>query len=1201
MKKYLYLVYYSLTGAVLLLLLLSFILTQKTFYNFLLQSYSDESNSLKILESNWHPIRPSISFDEIYLKNDFYEISSKEVFLQFSLASIFQGKPISYLDVRDVLILNTEKSNSASSSQNMSNILGSVENLYIQNLRVISAENINLVRLNLRSFSSEDGPSVQISIKDKNDQPLDINISSSQNSDGSLLTGFLETSGFTIEEDLLKLLCKICDFETVLSSDIKFTLYDNKLLNLLGNIDLNLDKKLFGFSSISSSLKLKDSKTPMVQFSALLDTFEVPNFLIKFSPDEPVLIFPKINLSQNEALKKLFDNLNPEFELDGVLTNTMINLDIDNFSAETYANELSIEYKENTIDGIKGKILLSDNGGNMQIISPVVRINSADFLSEPILFNDFNSELEFRYRAGNIEVVPSYFSTILNDNQLEGSFSLHPIPSSGFGDLDLRIISDRMDSVSALRLFPETPYLSSTKEIIDKLIDSARLGNINLLYRGPIDGIFLDNSGSFSMLANGKDVFLNINDYKIEGVNTSFSVNNFSLNGDFKEGKFLGSDILGEFKIYSKNSLSFLDIKGNSKGPFATYLKLLDSSFFEGLNSSGFHDTNFSYSTRLKKKISLLDKDALLEIDSNLEQGEVILGKLGIGLSNIFSSINYNSEVGLRGDFISFKVNSIPIMLEFDKEASSERYSLFSTKETIPLGNLLPENINNYFVGSSKTSLEIGIPSFIRGKVIKKPYLNLNTNFMGTAINLPLPFKKAKNEQKELEFNFYPPFKKQTSKFDFRYGNLVRGKFNYPQDQLEGFLIAGKDKQTISIEKGKISLIGKLKNLDLALFSLPSGLEKGVYPEFEIKKLEVDEILFSNFIFPKTFISSENSEQYFGLNISNDNISGKFFIPKNNDLATRVDLKYLDFEFSGGGSNQAFLDLYDHFKTKLIFETDSIVLNNTDYGNWAFNFNPSNDSFDLSNLIGTYGKWGLTTNKNGTSTLSITKSDLGWKTFLYSKIYSGSPEKGFKQIGIEPNFEMDVISIETDISWSSLPWDFSYRDFEGELSLQVDGLLIEDRVEIQAQNNILRLVNIFNVTDSFEKVTNLDFRKLYKSGFGADSVDGILKITPNTIMLESPLTFKSGSSEFKWTGEIARDDKGNPDELDLEVLMTLPLREYLPAYAFLLGGPVTAGVVYIAGKAFEKNLDQLSSGSWSVNGTLKEPKTDFNGWFEESD
>ena len=64
--------------------------------------------------------------------------------------------------------------------------------------------------------------------------------------------------------------------------------------------------------------------------------------------------------------------------------------------------------------------------------------------------------------------------------------------------------------------------------------------------------------------------------------------------------------------------------------------------------------------------------------------------------------------------------------------------------------------------------------------------------------------------------------------------------------------------------------------------------------------------------------------------------------------------------------------------------------------------------------------------------------------------------------------------------------------------------------------------------------------------------------------------------------------------------MTLPLREYLPAYAFLLGGPVTAGFVYIAGKAFERNLDQLSSGSWTVRGTLSDPKTDFSGWFETS-
>ena len=73
--------------------------------------------------------------------------------------------------------------------------------------------------------------------------------------------------------------------------------------------------------------------------------------------------------------------------------------------------------------------------------------------------------------------------------------------------------------------------------------------------------------------------------------------------------------------------------------------------------------------------------------------------------------------------------------------------------------------------------------------------------------------------------------------------------------------------------------------------------------------------------------------------------------------------------------------------------------------------------------------------------------------------------------------------------------------------------------------------------------------------------------------------------EFKWQGNIARDSNRFLDSIDLTVIVTLPLREYLPAYAFLLGGPLTAVVVYVAGKAFERNLDQLSSRSWSIKGT----------------
>ena len=66
--------------------------------------------------------------------------------------------------------------------------------------------------------------------------------------------------------------------------------------------------------------------------------------------------------------------------------------------------------------------------------------------------------------------------------------------------------------------------------------------------------------------------------------------------------------------------------------------------------------------------------------------------------------------------------------------------------------------------------------------------------------------------------------------------------------------------------------------------------------------------------------------------------------------------------------------------------------------------------------------------------MSITKRGMGWRTDLVSKIYSGSPEKGFMQFGIEPNFEMDTIFAETNLFLNSLPWDFEYDNFKGEIS-----------------------------------------------------------------------------------------------------------------------------------------------------------------------
>ncbi len=142
------------------------------------------------------------------------------------------------------------------------------------------------------------------------------------------------------------------------------------------------------------------------------------------------------------------------------------------------------------------------------------------------------------------------------------------------------------------------------------------------------------------------------------------------------------------------------------------------------------------------------------------------------------------------------------------------------------------------------------------------------------------------------------------------------------------------------------------------------------------------------------------------------------------------------------------------------------------------------------------------------------------------------------------------------------------------------------------------MISLFNVSKTFGDLTNFNFKEKFNSGFQSDRVEGALVIERDLIKTLSPIVFNSGSGEFRWDGSIEKTNKGELENLDFDIVITLPLREYLPAYALILGGPLTAATVYIAGKAFKKPLNKLSSGRWKVSGSVEDPKTEFLEWFE---
>jgi hypothetical protein len=69
--------------------------------------------------------------------------------------------------------------------------------------------------------------------------------------------------------------------------------------------------------------------------------------------------------------------------------------------------------------------------------------------------------------------------------------------------------------------------------------------------------------------------------------------------------------------------------------------------------------------------------------------------------------------------------------------------------------------------------------------------------------------------------------------------------------------------------------------------------------------------------------------------------------------------------------------------------------------------------------------------------------------------------------------------------------------------------------------------------------------------------------------------------------------------LDAELVATLPVANNLPWVAALAAGlPVAAGV-FVVSKVFEKQVNRLSSGIYSIKGTWDDPQINFDRIFDD--
>ena len=179
-------------------ILLSFSLatTQKTFYSFVLKSLLDIDPSFNVTESNWHPIKPSVLITNLKSENDRQFISADKIFLQFSLFNISWGKFISRISIDSIIIQNRAYANESGESFSFVKTLRSIEKLSVNNLKINLPDDTNLLNLSLDSSLRKGEPKLNLYLKDRQKNILEVGILSSENSNGELVKGYIHTGKF---------------------------------------------------------------------------------------------------------------------------------------------------------------------------------------------------------------------------------------------------------------------------------------------------------------------------------------------------------------------------------------------------------------------------------------------------------------------------------------------------------------------------------------------------------------------------------------------------------------------------------------------------------------------------------------------------------------------------------------------------------------------------------------------------------------------------------------------------------------------------------------------------------------------------------------------------------------------------------------------------------------------------------------------
>lgn len=791
---------------------------------------------------------------------------------------------------------------------------------------------------------------------------------------------------------------------------------------------------------------------------------------------------------------------------------------------------------------------------------------------------------------------------------ISGGFSVYTGLKGGDIEPQLHLLLGLVDAPVAFHKdFIPSQASPGLQRWLGNSLHAGQAKQAEFLYAGSIANDGAVNNNSLQLYLDAQDAELTyLPDWpRLKNIKGRVLVDAPQVDIWINKAQTLGGELVpnsGRIKIHTQDQETVLTVNGQLSGDAKQGIRYLQDTplrdqlggAFDPWSASGVMNADLFVQLALSEN----SQSPHIRLQTDLHGVDLNIDDLQLNFENIKGSLIYDSQTGLRsnnmqartfGGTANATIESQKIGKEFDINIQAQgNAQLENIKQWQPLFFMQPVS------GAMNYDLDFWVRPLERGGLD----INIRSDLQGTQIAVPAPFGKQATEPQNFSLSIN---KTHELRLGFEYGDLANGIIAMGEQGVErGQIYMGSARAFVPSGDG-IEIKGHIEHhLDARLWW---DLWQDIKPVDDNSDAESQ-----NSILQRIDISMPAVDAW-GQQMGTTQVAGKY---QWGEWLLDIDSELMKGQVTLGAAEQPIkLNLdYIHFPVTER-EGPEFPFGAIEAADPMQDFDPGwipNLDMTLQELyVGTknFGRWDLSIRQQQLTEIRIHDSfskamrirgDVLWsyqdgehKTQLKAMDLSsknlGNVQREFSMTAA---IEAEDARFAMDMEWQGSPLRFNYASLNGAANVRIrDGVLVSDGA------GALKAFGVLNF-DSISRRLQLDFSDLYESGVVFDIMKTKLTIDDGLLTFTEPMWVDGPSAKFQTSGTVNLVS----EEVDQKLIVTFPITSSLPLVAVLAGlTPQVAGAIYVTEKLIGEELEQFTSASYNVSGTISEPVMEIDQAF----